>query len=91
MGGMVIFHLVYHLMLKERAMVPKSGDLSESIKVVKTFITKEPEPPFGKYLPEQRLAYAAIAIPVLMQWSQAFSRHGRISMPRIWIGLCCCG
>lgn len=64
--GMVIFHLVYHLLLQERAMIPRTDDVSESIKVIKTFITHEPEPPFGKYLPEQRLAYVAIAIPVLM-------------------------
>jgi formate dehydrogenase gamma subunit len=64
--GTIIFHVVYHLMLKERAMIPQSGDVGESIKVVKTFITKDPEPPFGKYLPEQRLAYVMIAVPVLM-------------------------
>lgn len=64
--GLVLFHLVYHLLLQERAMIPQSGDVSESVKVLKTFITNQPEPPFGKYLPEQRLAYVAIAIPVLM-------------------------
>ena len=64
--GAILFHVVYHWLLKERAMVPQRGDLSESIKVLKTFITNEPEPPFGKYLPEQRLAYVAIALPVLM-------------------------
>lgn len=64
--GVVLFHLVYHWLLKERAMVPQPGDIGESVKVLKTFITKEPEPPFGKYLPEQRLAYVAIAVPVLM-------------------------
>ena len=64
--GLIIFHLIYHGLLKEYAMLPQSGDLSESIKVMKTFITNQPEPPFGKYLPEQRLAYVAIALPVLM-------------------------
>jgi len=64
--GLVLFHLVYHLLLQERAMIPQSGDVSESVKVLKTFITNQPEPPFGKYLPEQRLAYVAIAIPVLL-------------------------
>ena len=64
--GMVVFHLVYHLFLKEYAMLPKSCDISDSIKVIKCFITKSPEPPFGKYLPEQRLAYVAIAVPVIM-------------------------
>ncbi|NJD37785.1 MAG: cytochrome b/b6 domain-containing protein [Geobacter sp.] len=64
--GLVLFHLVYHLLLKEWSMVPQRGDVSESVKVLKTFITNEPEPPFGKYLPEQRLAYVAIAVPVLL-------------------------
>jgi formate dehydrogenase gamma subunit len=64
--GLVLFHLVYHLLLKERAMVPKRGDVAESIKVLKSLVTNQPEPPFGKYLPEQRLAYLAIAIPVLL-------------------------
>lgn len=63
---LALFHLVYHLLLKERAMVPRRGDVAESIKVLKSFVTNQPEPPFGKYLPEQRLAYVAIAIPVLM-------------------------
>ena len=62
----IIFHLIYHWLLKERSMVPQQGDISESIKVVKAMITGDPEPPFGKYLPEQRLAYSAIALPVLM-------------------------
>ncbi len=64
--GLILFHLVYHLLLKEWSMVPQRGDVSESVKVLKTFITNEPEPPFGKYLPEQRLAYVAIAVPVLL-------------------------
>jgi len=64
--GLIVFHLVYHWLLKERAMLPQQGDVSQSIEVLKTFVTKAPEPPFGKYLPEQRLAYVAIAVPVLM-------------------------
>ena len=64
--ALVVFHIVYHLILREFSMVPRMGDMSESVKVIKTFITNEPEPPFGKYLPEQRLAYVAIAIPVIM-------------------------
>lgn len=64
--GVILFHLVYHWLLKERAMLPQPGDVKESIKVIKSFITNEPEPPFGKYLPEQRLAYLAIALPVVM-------------------------
>ncbi|MCF8054730.1 MAG: cytochrome b/b6 domain-containing protein [Deltaproteobacteria bacterium] len=62
----VVFHVVYHCILKETGMLPRKGDIKESIKVFQSLITKKPEPPFGKYLPEQRLAYVLIAVPVLL-------------------------
>ncbi len=51
------FHLFYHGLIKDRGLIPRRGDLKESIAVVKTFFGKGEEPPFDKYLPEQRLAY----------------------------------
>jgi cytochrome b subunit of formate dehydrogenase len=56
-----LFHIIYHGMLKETGMVPKKGDLKQSIDVIKTFFGKGEEPPFHKYLPEQRLAYVGMA------------------------------
>ncbi len=56
------FHLVYHGLLQERGLVPQKGDLRASIEVVKTFFGKGEEPPFAKYLPEQRLAYVGMAV-----------------------------
>jgi len=59
--AVAIFHIVYHGILRHRAMLPKRGDVKESIDVVKTFFGKGEEPPFHKYLPEQRIAYAGMA------------------------------
>lgn len=42
-------------------MIPQKGDLKASIAVIKTFFGKGEEPPFDKYLPEQRLAYFGMA------------------------------
>ncbi len=53
----VVFHLVYHLRRRETAIWPKKGDLGESVRIMKAMITGTPEPPSGKFLAEQRLAY----------------------------------
>ena len=46
---------------RERGLLPQKGDLKASIAVIKTFFGKGEEPPFEKYLPEQRLAYVGMA------------------------------
>jgi cytochrome b subunit of formate dehydrogenase len=56
------FHLAYHGLRGEIGLLPKQGDVRASIAVIKTFFGKEEEPPFGKYLPEQRLAYLGMAV-----------------------------
>ncbi|HPC46433.1 MAG TPA: cytochrome b/b6 domain-containing protein [Deltaproteobacteria bacterium] len=60
--GASVFHVVYHGIMGHRSILPRRGDLAESWQVIKGFIGKAQEPPFHKYLPEQRLAYAAIAV-----------------------------
>jgi len=57
-----LFHVVYHGLLGETSMLPRKGDFKESIIVIKSLFGKGEEPPFHKYLPEQRLAYAGIAV-----------------------------
>jgi cytochrome b subunit of formate dehydrogenase len=57
-----LFHIVYHGILGHRGMIPRKGDVRQSIEVIKTFFGKGEEPPFHKYLPEQRLAYAGMAV-----------------------------
>lgn len=61
-----VFHLIYHGILGERGMIPRAGDLKASIEVIKSFFGKGEEPPFHKYLPEQRLAYAGMALIIAM-------------------------
>jgi cytochrome b subunit of formate dehydrogenase len=61
----VFYHLVYHWRRREFALLPKKGDVGESVHIIKAMLTGKEEPPHGKYLAEQRLAYAAIAITVL--------------------------
>ncbi|MBN2439180.1 MAG: cytochrome b/b6 domain-containing protein [Deltaproteobacteria bacterium] len=56
-----LFHLFYHGLAGDRGLIPRRGDLKTSIAVVKTFFGKGEEPPFEKYLPEQRLAYLGMA------------------------------
>lgn len=57
-----LFHIIYHGILGDRGMMPRKGDVKQSIEVIKTFFGKGEEPPFHKYLPEQRLAYAGMAV-----------------------------
>ena len=64
--GVSLFHLVYHVLLGEKELWPKKGDLRASIKVIKSFLGFGKEPPMAKYLPEQRLAYAGMAVIILM-------------------------
>lgn len=58
------FHVVYHGMRGDFGLLPQKGDVGASIDVIKSFFGKGEEPPFHKYLPEQRLAYAGMAFTV---------------------------
>jgi cytochrome b subunit of formate dehydrogenase len=58
------FHLFYHGLLHDQGLIPQKGDLKASIAVIKTFFGKGEEPPFDKYLPEQRLAYLGMAFVI---------------------------
>jgi len=55
------FHLFFHGILSESGLIPQKGDLKSSVAVIKSFFGKGEEPPFDKYLPEQRLAYLGMA------------------------------
>jgi len=59
--GAAVFHAVYHGVLGHRGLLPRKGDGRASLTTVLSFIGIGEEPPSGKYLPEQRLAYAYIA------------------------------
>lgn len=57
-----IFHVVYHYRRREFECMPKKGDVKESIHIIKCIVMGKEEPPHGKFLAEQRLAYIAIAV-----------------------------
>jgi len=60
----VAWHIVFHGIRKETGLLPRSGDIGESYLILKAMITGGTEPPSDKYLAEQRLAYAYIAVTV---------------------------
>ncbi|OPY88792.1 MAG: formate dehydrogenase-N subunit gamma [Syntrophus sp. PtaU1.Bin208] len=63
---LAFFHLVYHGIRADRGLIPQKGDVRTSIAVIKSFFGKGEEPPFHKYLPEQRLAYIVMAAIIVM-------------------------
>lgn len=56
----VVFHLLYHLRRREFSALPRRGDGKLSWRIIKSILLRRPEPASGKFLAEQRLAYAAI-------------------------------
>lgn len=59
--GVVAYHILHSLQLRRLGLVPRKGDGRESMQIIKAMITGQAEPPSGKFLAEQRLAYAFIA------------------------------
>ena len=59
--ALCVFHLVVHALEGDFDIVPRKGDLKGSIEVVRAMLAGGEEPPSAKYLPEQRLAWAAFA------------------------------
>ncbi len=62
----VLFHIVYHKRRRETAAMAKRGDMRESWRIIKAMVLRRPEPPQGKFLAEQRVAYAAIGVTSLI-------------------------
>jgi formate dehydrogenase gamma subunit len=62
----IFFHIVYHSMRREFSLVPRKGDVRESILIIKAMLGKGIEPPCGKFLAEQRLAYLYIGANLLL-------------------------
>jgi cytochrome b subunit of formate dehydrogenase len=58
----VVVHLVYHGLRKDSAILPRRGDVRESVQIIKAMFGLCEEPACDKYLAEQRLAYAYIAL-----------------------------
>lgn len=62
----VFYHIFVHGLQKQLDALPKRGDLKASYEIIKAMITKGEEPPSDKYLAEQRLAYLAIGLTILL-------------------------
>jgi cytochrome b subunit of formate dehydrogenase len=61
-----MFHIFYHGLRAENGLLPRKGDVAESVTVIKSLFGCGEEPPMRKYLPEQRLVYAGMAFVILM-------------------------
>lgn len=55
------YHIAFAVKLRAFGLVPRKGDLKESAEIIGAMVRGRPEPPSGKFLAEQRLAYALIA------------------------------
>lgn len=60
--SVMFFHFLYHGLAGHRGLVPKKGDLSGSIRTVLAMLGLGKEPKADKFLPEQRYAYAYMAV-----------------------------
>lgn len=62
----VVYHLVYHGIRRDTAILPRKGDFKESLIIIKAMLGFGEEPPSDKFLAEQRLAYAFIGGNLLL-------------------------
>lgn len=58
--GVVVFHLVYHLRRREFAIMPRRGDLGESVQGLLAMFGLAREPEHAKFQAKQRVIYAII-------------------------------
>ena len=56
----VLFHLVYHFRRKEFAIMPRKGDIGESLRGIAAMFGRADEPEHGKFQAKQRIIYAII-------------------------------
>lgn len=89
-----IFHIIYHFILKEYAILPKRGDVKESFLIIKAMFGFGKEPPSAKYLAEQRLAYVYIAfsffiviVTGMIKVVKNFSFFSISELTMIWVTL----
>ena len=61
----ILFHLVYHFRRKEFGIVPRKGDIGESIKGFKAMFGAGKEPAHDKFQAKQRIIYAIIGMTSL--------------------------
>jgi len=64
--SVVLFHLLYHLRRHEFAIIPRKGDLKESLQGLKAMIGLANEPLHEKFQAKQRVIYAIIGVTGLI-------------------------
>ena len=62
----IVYHLVFHVMRSEFDMLPRRGDMKESVQIIMAVFGFGKEPENDKYLAEQRLAYVFIGFSLLI-------------------------
>jgi len=62
----VLFHLVYHFRRKEFGIMPKKGDIGESLRGFAAMFGLGEEPEHGKFQAKQRIIYAIIGSTALL-------------------------
>ena len=62
----IVYHLVFHGMRRDFDILPRRGDVRESVQIIMAVLGWGKEPANDKYLAEQRLAYAFIGFSLLI-------------------------
>ncbi|MCL6477162.1 MAG: cytochrome b/b6 domain-containing protein [Peptococcaceae bacterium] len=62
----VFYHIVFHLVRKDFDMLPRRGDVRQSLLIIRSMIFGGKEPPSDKYVAEQRLVYALIGSLIIL-------------------------
>ena len=62
----IVYHLVFHGIRRDFDMLPRRGDMKESVQIIMAVFGFGKEPENDKYLAEQRLAYVFIGFSLLI-------------------------
>lgn len=60
-----VYYMTYSIMTKNWDIIPRKGDLRESVQIFAALLGLAEEPDSDKYLAEQRLAFAVTALSIL--------------------------
>jgi len=75
MGLIWVAHLIYHYIIRGGSPIfPRKGDVKASMQLMKATFSGAKEPPNGKYLPEQRLAYIYVLLCIILVFATGLGR-----------------
>jgi len=88
----VLFHIVYHWRRKEFAIVPRMGDISETVQGLTAMVGFGEEPEHGKFQAKQRIIYAIIGstalILILTGLIKSYKNLGAIVLDPMFLQWC---